>query len=162
MLNSNYSFENFKINDSNKFAYSTAKKFAEDSTIIDPFYIYGESNEDKKHLMFAVANAIHNQDSKKIIKYLKASDYVNDYNNNDNHRKYSALEKEILNCDILLIEDISSFSNNINAQMRFVRFFNKVFGKIKIVVTSNKPVKELSGFLDRFSSRLAWGLQVEI
>ena len=162
MLNSNYSFENFKINDSNKFAYSTAKKFAEDSTIIDPFYIYGESNEDKKHLMFAVANAIHNQDSKKIIKYLKASDYVNDYNNNENRRKYSDLEKEILNCDILLIEEISSFSNNINAQMRFVRFFNKVFGKNKIVVTSDKPVNELTGFLDRFSSRLAWGLQVEI
>ena len=159
-----YTFERFIVGSSNKFAHAAAYAVAQrPAAENNPLFIYGPSGLGKTHLMHAIANEVHkNHPDYKII-YVTSEGFGNDLINGITSHNMSAFHEKYRSADVLLIDDIQFFSGKEQMQEEFFHTFNKLHAEDKqIVITSDKPPKELKTLEDRIRNRFEWGLIADI
>ena len=162
--NYEYTFDTFIVGGSNEFAYAACTAVAkEPGKNYNPLFIYGPSGLGKTHLMHAIANQVHeNHPDYKII-YVTSEEFGNDLISSINDNNTALFHDKYRNADVLLIDDIQFFSNKERMQEEFFHTFNKLHAEGKqIVITSDKPPKELKTQEELNLSRIEWGLITDI
>lgn len=169
-LKQEYTFDNFVVGNSNKFAYKTACAVASMPGEYNPFFLYGESGVGKTHLMHAIGNYIVNNTDKKVL-YVSSETFVNDYvrtfgyNNKNNFEKVDSFKEKYRNVDILMVDDIQYLGNAQKGQEEFFHTFNELYNaKKQIIIASDRPADELNSMSieNRLLTRLNWGLNANI
>lgn len=171
-LNATYTFNNFVVGDSNRFAFRAALKVAcQPGMVANPLYIFGGVGLGKTHLMQAIGNQIVEDDVNKNVLYIKADTFMEDYrkaalkekrNDNGNNDPYEEFNKKYRNLDCLLIDDIQILSNAQKTQTEFFKLFDILTqSNRQIVITSDCPAKDLN-IMDRLTSRFESGLTIDI
>ena len=164
-LRAEFTFENFVIGESNRFAYTTAMKVAENpNSILNPLYIFGDVGLGKTHLMMAIGHYILDRDINVNVVYTSAQQFIEDffvYTKKDTQNIEFFYDK-YRSADVLLIDDIQFFENKPGTQEEFFKVFDYLHENNKqIVATSDRPANELK-IMSRLKSRFAWGMPVDI
>ena len=168
VLNPRYAFESYVVGDSNQLAVSAAKSVANESdgTRFNPFFIYGGSGLGKTHLAQAIGNYILRNNPAKRLLYVSSEkftmDFVEQATSNDNKKKAN-FNHIYRNVDFLIVEDIQFLSGKASTQDKFFHIFNSLYleGK-QIVLTADRPPKDIKDIDNRLISRFIAGLNVEI
>ena len=169
-LNPDYTFENFIVGESNRFAQATALAVAENpGKMYNPLFIYGNSGLGKTHLMQAIGNYIVKNTSKKVL-YVTSDQFINDFlgiNKRDkegSNLDYIDLFKDkYRNIDVLIIDDIQFLGNAPKTQNEFFHTFNNLYDdKKQIIISSDSSPDDLKHLEDRLRTRFNWGLKVNI
>ena len=163
-LNQNYTFESFIVGDSNRLAYISAMKVADNPGVAaNPLYIFGSVGLGKTHLMQAIGNYISESDLNNKILYVQANEYLEDYVKATRDRKMQAFEEKYENLDVLLVDDIQMLEKGKNSQDEFFKLFNNMVNRQKqIVITSDCPASKLNGIMERLTDRFKSGMTVDI
>ena len=168
-LNLKYKFENFVVGESNKFAYTVTKAVAENpAKKYNPLFIYGASGLGKTHLMQAIGHYTIFNNPKLKVKYTKTEDYINDFITNsrngvDTIENMSKFNKKYTNIDIILIDDIQFIESKKKTMVQMQHTFDSLYNKGKqIVITSDRPPKEIPTLTSALCSRFEMGLMVEL
>ncbi len=159
-----YSFEKFIVGNSNKFAHAAAKAVASDpGATYNPLLIYGESGLGKTHLLYAIAGTIkHNNPGAKIT-YVKSEDFTNELIAALQRKTLADFRDKYRNSDILLVDDIQFIAGKDSTQEEFFHTFNALYeARKQIVLTSDRPPKEMPKLEDRLRTRFEWGLIADI
>jgi chromosomal replication initiator protein len=162
--NYEYTFDTFIVGGSNEFAYTACKAVAkEPGHNYNPLFIYGPSGLGKTHLMHSIAHEVHQNHPEYKIIYVTSEEFGNDLISSLNDGNMTSFHEKYRNADVLLIDDIQFFSNKERMQEEFFHTFNKLHAEGKqIVITSDKPPKELKTLEERIRSRFEWGLIADI
>lgn len=169
-LQEKYTFDNFIVGDSNKFAHAAALSVAENpGKMYNPLFIYGNSGLGKTHLMHAIGNYIMQNSNKRVL-YVTSDDFMTDFtglsrkSQTDNNLSYIEFFKnKYRNIDVLMIDDIQFLGNAEKTQQEFFHTFNNLYNDSKqIIITSDRSVDDLKLFEDRLKTRFCWGLTVNI
>ncbi len=163
-LNSKYTFDNFVIGQSNRFAHAAALAVAEaPARSYNPLFIYGQSGLGKTHLLHAIGHyALANTPGIKV-RYVSSEEFTNDFINSIASNQMSAFNSRYRDVDILLIDDIQFLQNRDSTQDSFFHTFNTLHDHHKqVVITSDVPPKKLQGFEERMRSRFEWGLITDV
>ncbi|WP_432503966.1 chromosomal replication initiator protein DnaA [Kineococcus arenarius] len=163
-LNPKYIFETFVIGASNRFAHAAAVAVAEaPAKAYNPLFIYGESGLGKTHLLHAIGHYAQNLYPGVQVRYVNSEEFTNDFINSIRDDKAQAFQRRYRDVDVLLIDDIQFLSNKVQTQEEFFHTFNTLHNASKqVVITSDLPPKQLSGFEDRMRSRFEWGLITDV
>jgi chromosomal replication initiator protein len=163
-LNPKYTFENFVIGPSNQFAQAAAKAVAEaPGRAYNPLFIYGGVGLGKTHLINAVGNAVIDKRTEIIVIYVSAEQFTNEVVSAIRHEKMGELKEKYRNVDLLLLDDIHFIANKTQTQEEFFHTFNALYEKQKqIVISSDRPPKEIGAVTDRLRSRFSMGLIADI
>ena len=164
-LNPRYTFENFIEGDSNSFAKAAALAVAEapGKTPFNPLFLYSPSGLGKTHLIQAVGNfSVSNARNLKTV-YVTSEEFVNDFISSIKNYKTTNFSRYYRSVDLLLLDDIHFFAGKERTQLEFFHTFNTLYqaGK-QIVLTSDRPLKELDDFDTRLIGRLGCGLVADI
>ncbi len=163
-LNPRYTFESFVVGDSNRMACAGAHAVATmPGSSYNPLVIYGGSGLGKTHLMHAIGNYIvHHNPSKKVL-YVSSESFTTEFIFALEHRRVEEFKNKYRNIDVLLMDDIQFLSNKESLQNEFFYTFNALheLGK-QIVVSSDRPINELSTLEERIRTRFSWGLIVDV
>lgn len=163
-VNFEYTFDNFIVGSSNKFAHAAciavADKPAQD---YNPLFIYGPSGLGKTHLLYAVTNEIKRKNPKATIIYIKGEDFTNQMIDSLAKKSMSKFRNKYRSCDILLIDDIQFIAGKTSTQEEFFHTFNALYedGK-QIILTSDRPPKDIKTLEERLLTRFEWGLIADI
>ncbi len=169
-LNPNYTFENFIVGNSNKFAQAAAMDVAENpGNIYNPLFIYGNSGLGKTHLMHAIGNYIEQHSNKKVL-YVPSDQFINDFlgiNKKDefgqNFDYVSYFKDKYRNIDVLIIDDIQFFQGATQTQNEFFHTFTTLYNENKqIIISSDRSPDDLKLLEDRLRTRFCWGLTADI
>ncbi len=163
-LNPKYTFENFITGPSNQFAQAAAKKVAEaPGKTYNPFFVYGGVGLVKTHLINAVGNAVFDKKPEMNVIYVSAEQFTNEVVSAIRHEKMSEFKEKYRNVDLLLLDDIHFIANKTQTQEEFFHTFNAIYEKQKqIVISSDRPPKEIGAVTDRLRSRFSMGLIADI
>ncbi len=163
-LNPKYLFETFVIGSSNRFAHAAAVAVAEvPAKAYNPLFIYGESGLGKTHLLHAIGHYAQNLVSTLRVRYVNSEEFTNDFINSIRDDRTSAFHRRYREVDVLLIDDIQFLQGKVQTQEEFFHTFNALHNATKqVVITSDLPPKQLSGFEDRMRSRFEWGLITDV
>ncbi|WP_105034751.1 chromosomal replication initiator protein DnaA [Cryobacterium aureum] len=163
-LNPKYSFDNFVIGQSNRFAHAAAVAVAEaPAKAYNPLFIYGSSGLGKTHLLHAIGHYAMSLYPGIRVRYVSSEEFTNDFINSIANNRGSAFQARYRNIDILMIDDIQFLQNKAETQEAFFHTFNTLHDHNKqVVITSDLPPKHLTGFEDRMRSRFEWGLITDV
>jgi chromosomal replication initiator protein len=163
-LNPRYHFETFVIGSSNRFAHAAANAVAEaPAKAYNPLFIYGESGLGKTHLLHAIGHYARHLYPGLRVRYVNSEEFTNDFINSIRHDEGASFKQVYRNVDILLIDDIQFLADKEATVEEFFHTFNTLYNNNKqVVITSDLPPKQLSGFEDRLRSRFEWGLITDI
>jgi chromosomal replication initiator protein len=163
-LNSKYSFDNFVIGQSNRFAHAAAVAVAEaPAKAYNPLFIYGSSGLGKTHLLHAIGHYAMSLYPGIRVRYVSSEEFTNDFINSIANNRGSAFQNRYRNIDILMIDDIQFLQGKAETQEAFFHTFNTLHDHNKqVVITSDLPPKALTGFEDRMRSRFEWGLITDV
>ncbi len=163
-LNPKYSFDNFVIGQSNRFAHAAAVAVAEaPAKAYNPLFIYGESGLGKTHLLHAIGHYAMSLYPGIRVRYVSSEEFTNDFINSIANNRGSLFQSRYRNIDILLIDDIQFLQGKAETQEAFFHTFNTLHDHNKqVVITSDLPPKHLTGFEDRMRSRFEWGLITDV
>lgn len=169
-FNPKYTFDNFIVGGSNNFACAAARSVAEaPSTKINPLFIYGGSGLGKTHLLHAIGNYITENNPKLNVIYVMTNKFANDlvdaiFENNKQKNNATARFRETYGkADVLIIDDIQEIIKRDAAQEQFFNLFNELYQNGKqIVITSDRPPKELKTLEERLRTRFEWGMLADI
>ncbi len=167
-LNPKYTFETFVVGKSNEFAHAAALAVAENyenprNSFSNPLFIYGGVGLGKTHLMQAIGHFVLGQDPTKKILYVTSEQFTNELINSIQTNKNEEFRHKYRKVDLLLIDDIQFIADKDRTQEEFFHTFNELHEQNKqIVLTSDKPPKEIKSLEERLVSRFAWGLVVDI
>ena len=174
LSNDAFTFDNFISGPSNKFAYTAAKAIAQnpggfinDTNNVanyNPLFIYGSSGLGKTHLLFAIKNEVERLYPDLTVKYIAAEEFVNEFvaalgdrTTNEFHEKYRN------NIDVLLVDDIQFIAGKTQTEEEFFHTFNSLVNNGKqVVLTSDRPPKQIHSITDRLRSRFVSGLLADI
>ena len=162
--NFEYTFENFIVGNTNKFAHAACVAVANNpATNYNPLFIYGNSGLGKTHLMCAIINRMKaNNPDVKII-YTKGEDFTNQMIACLASKTMDEFRDKYRKCDVLLIDDIQFIAGKISIQEEFFHTFNALFEEKKqIILTSDRPPRDIKTLEDRLKSRFEWGLLADI
>ncbi len=159
-----YSFEKFIVGNSNKFAHAAAKAVAEaPGTTYNPLLIHGESGLGKTHLLYAIAGTVKKNNPNARITYVKSEDFTNELIDALQKRTLSEFRDKYRNSDILLVDDIQFIAGKDSTQEEFFHTFNALYeARHQIVLTSDRPPKEMAKLEDRLRTRFECGLIADI
>lgn len=167
-----FTFDNFIVGDTNKFAYSSCKAVAADpggqikgniNNTYNPLFIYGNSGLGKTHLLNAISyEVIRNYPDMKVV-YAKSEEFLNEFIYSVGNGTIDKFHEKYRNVDVLLIDDIQFIANKPQTEEEFFHTFNalKDNGK-QIVLTSDRPPKEIHSLVDRLKNRFESGLLADI
>lgn len=163
-LNPKYTFDNFVIGSSNRFAQAAAMAVAEQpGKAYNPLMIYGSSGLGKTHLLHAVGHYVSLYSEGLRIKYVSTEELTNDFINAISDNRTAAFRRTYREIDVLLIDDIQFLESKIQTQEEFFHTFNTLHNAQKqIVLTSDRPPKALEALEPRLRSRFEWGLLTDI
>lgn len=164
-LNARYTFESFIEGNGNKFAKAAALAVSEKPglTSFNPLVVYGGAGMGKTHLIQAIGNYVKNNHPHKKIAYVTSENFTNDFVSAIRNDKIQEFSKLYRNFDLLMVDDIQFFADKGKTQEEFFHTFNTLhqMGK-QIVLTSDRPPKELKQVEERLISRFQWGLVTDI
>lgn len=161
-LNPDHRFENFFVCGANKHAHLIATIVSKEQGVAyNPVLIYGRSGIGKTHLLSAIGNFV--QERGKNVLYLTAENFMNDFTEKLRLRNMDSFREKYRKCDYLLIDDVQFFSNKADTQEELLHTFNALTHINKqIVLTSDKPPKDIIGLEDRLRSRFEGGIMTEM
>ena len=165
-----YTFDNFIVGNSNKFAATSALAVAEQpGKMYNPLFIYGSSGLGKTHLMHSIGNYIRQNSNKKVL-YITCDNFVSDFveicrknNGNNNMDAIKQFKNKYRDIDVLMIDDIHNLVGATSAQQEFFNTFNELYNNEKqIIISSDKSPDDIKKLEDRLKTRFNWGVQVNI
>lgn len=163
-LNPKFTFQNFVIGPSNRFAHAACMATAESpAKTYNPLFIYGRTGLGKTHLMQAVCHRICQHSPQTKFYYTSSEKFTNDLISAIQHRSTQAFREKFRNVDVLLIDDIHFIANKEATQEEFFHTFNALYESHKqIIISSDRPPKEIQKLEERIVSRFNWGLVTDI
>ena len=163
-FNQEYTFENFIVGSSNKFVYAAATAVANNpSGSYNPLFIYGPSGLGKTHLMYAVTNEMKKKNPNIKILYVKGEEFTNQLVDSISKKSTNQFREKYRKADVLLIDDIQFIAGKEATQEEFFHTFNALHEEHKqIILSSDRPPREIKTLEDRLKSRFEWGLIADI
>lgn len=164
-------FENFVVGPSNKFAYSAARAVASNPKSLsvnggmsyNPLFIYGNSGLGKTHLLNAIANKIKENEPSASIIFVKAEEFTNEFLNHLSNRTTSLFHEKYRNADIIIIDDIQFLAGKETTQEEFFHTIdNYIVNDRQIILSSDRPPKDIQTLADRIRGRIEQGLLADI
>jgi chromosomal replication initiator protein len=164
IYNFEYTFENFIVGSTNKFAYATSIAVADrPATDYNPLFIYGNSGLGKTHLMSAIINRMKKNNPNVRVIYIKCEDFINHMISCITNKNMEEFRDKYRKCDVLLIDDIQFIAGKNSIQEEFFHTFNALYEEKKqIILTSDRPPRDIQRLEDRIKSRMEWGLLADI
>ncbi len=164
IVNFEYTFDNFIVGNSNKFAHAACIAVAENpAQNYNPLFIHGPSGLGKTHLLYAITNEIKRKNPAANIIYIKCEDFTNQMIESLAKSAMPQFRDKYRTCDVLLIDDIQFLAGKVSTQEEFFHTFNALHedGK-QIILTSDRPPKDIKPLEDRLKTRFEWGLIADI
>ncbi|MGI6498709.1 MAG: chromosomal replication initiator protein DnaA [Oscillospiraceae bacterium] len=159
-----YTFESFIVGSSNKFAHAAARSVADHpAQSYNPLFIYGESGLGKTHLLHAIAHTVRRNHPDYKIVYVKGDDFTNELVRSIREGKNMEFRDKYRQANLFLVDDIQFIAGKVQTQEEFFHTFNCLYEeKRQIVLTSDRPPKEMTRLEDRLKTRFEWGLLADI
>ncbi len=171
-----YTFENFIVGSSNRFAYAASLGVAENPACVEamrgegdymsaynPLFIYGPSGIGKTHLLHAIVNRIKQKLPEVKILYIRGDDFINQMIEHLSKKTMNEFKNKYRKCDVLLIDDIQFIAGKTSTQEEFFHTFNALYDDHKqIILTSDRPPREIKPLEDRLVTRFEWGILADI
>jgi chromosomal replication initiator protein len=164
VLNPKYTFDLFVIGSSNRFAHAATLAVAEaPAQAYNPLFIYGGTGLGKTHLLQAVAHYVMEHSSGLAVRYVTSETFMNDFINSLRDKRIEGFKQRYRNYDVLLIDDVQFFENKERIQEEFFHTFNSLYeAGSQIVMSSDRPPREIATLEARLRSRFEWGLITDI
>ncbi len=159
-----YTFDNFVVGSSNKFAHAAALQVAEaPGKSYNPLFIYGESGLGKTHLLYAIAHTVKQRFPNYRVVYIKGDTFTNELITAIREGKNQAFREKYRGADVFLMDDVQFIAGRDSTQEEMFHTFNTLYEDRKqIVFTADRPPKEMMRLEDRLKTRFEWGLLVDI
>ena len=159
-----YTFDTFIVGPSNKFAHAASIAVAtKPASLYNPLFIYGNSGLGKTHLLYAICNEISFRHPQMNILYIKGDEFTNEMIEAIRHGTTQEFRQRYRKADILLVDDIQFIAGKESTQEEFFHTFNSLYeSKRQIVLTSDRPAKDIATLEERLLTRFEWGLTADI
>ena len=164
-INKQFTFDSFVTGPGNKFVYAAAKAVAENpgDDTFNPLFIYGESGLGKTHLLHAIANELALKAPEKKVLYTTCENFLNEFIDSIAQRSGARFRLHYRNVDVLMIDDVQFLKNKTQVQEEFFHTFNELKAQNKqIVLTSDRPPKEIPTLEERLRTRFEGGMIADI
>lgn len=164
IFNSKYTFDSFVVGDNNRFAHAAAMAVAEaPGRGYNPMLFFGGVGLGKTHLMQAIGNFIIETNRHANVGYFSSEQFINEWITAIRHKTTEEFQKKYRNFDALLIDDIQFFEGKDSCQEEFFHTFNALYeGNKQIVLSADRPLREIANLEDRLISRFSGGLTTEL
>lgn len=159
-----YTFDTFIVGSSNKFAHAASMAVATKPAVLyNPLFIYGNSGLGKTHLMYAICNEITKTHPEMDIIYIKGDEFTNELIEAIRRGTTAEFHQRYRKADILLVDDIQFIAGKDSTQEEFFHTFNTLYeAKKQIVLTSDRPPKDIATLEERLLTRFEWGLTADV
>ena len=159
-----YTFDKFVVGSSNKFAHAAAQAVADSpAQSYNPLFIYGESGLGKTHLLYSIAHTVQRKHPDYKIVYIKAEEFTNELIRAIREGRNQEFRNKYRSADVFLMDDVQFIAGRESTQEEFFHTFNTLYeSKRQIVLTSDRPPKEMLRLEDRLKTRFEWGLLADI
>ncbi|MDQ3672311.1 MAG: chromosomal replication initiator protein DnaA [Actinomycetota bacterium] len=163
-LNHKYTFDTFIIGSSNRFAHAAALAVAEaPAQAYNPLFIYGSTGLGKTHLLQAIGHYVRQHSRRLTRRYVTSETFMNDFIDSLRDKRIEGFKRRYRNYDLLLIDDIQFFEGKERIQEEFFHTFNSLYeGGAQIIISSDRPPREIATLEERLRSRFEWGLLTDI
>jgi chromosomal replication initiator protein len=163
-MNPKYTFDLFVIGSSNRFAHAAALAVAEaPAQAYNPLFIYGYTGLGKTHLMQAIAQYVATHSSDLSVRYVTSETFMNDFINSLRDKRIEGFKQRYRTYDLLLVDDVQFFEHKERIQEEFFHTFNSLYeGGSQIVMSSDRPPRDIATLEERLRSRFEWGLITDI
>lgn len=162
--NYEFTFDTYIVGSSNKFAHAASMAVAsKPASLYNPLFIYGNSGLGKTHLLYAIRNEIGNTDPSMKIVYIKGDEFTNELIEAIRRGTTGEFHQRYRKADVLLVDDIQFIAGKDSTQEEFFHTFNTLYeAKKQIVLTSDRPPKDIATLEERLLTRFEWGLTADI